>query len=181
MSSVSVRCPHCAAFQARSPVKPAAATRSDPPRAMKVSSEEARAMLSVSAVRAGDDVEAEADEPGVFAGMVLPHPRSSGGTRVAEIVLTVIAAPLVALSLVALASLYLRVLRFGGLRARPAGFRIFGGIAGAFALGCFLFAADLSTTVVAAVLAIEVAALLARAAVRSVAKRRRSATFDLTR
>lgn len=193
MSAVAVRCPHCGAFQPRSPGK-AKAARSDPPSApsavsapsaprapLEVSAEEARALLAVSDVGAGHDVESPADEPGVFAGMLLPHPRSSGGTRAAEIVLTALAAPLIAVSLVSLALLYLRASRFGGLRGRPAAFRVGGTITGTLVLGSILFAAGLGTLAVILILGGQLAALTARAALRSAAKRRREAAFDLTR
>jgi hypothetical protein len=191
MSAVAVRCPHCGAFQPRSPVKGATAATAapiarpapaPPPVApLKVSPEEARALLQVKDVGAGHDVESPLDEPGVFAGLLLPHPRSSGGTRAAEIVLTALAAPLVALALVSLGSLYLRASRFGGVRARPAAFRVGGMVLGAAALGCFLFAGGFETPAVIAIVASQLGFLAARAGIRAAAKRRRERAYDLTR
>jgi hypothetical protein len=101
MSAAAARCPHCGALQARAPASTHAGARErgGEKKALRdVSADEARAMLAVAAAREGRGVEAAAadQDPSLIAWLLLPHPRSSGGARMAEIVLTVLALPLVA-------------------------------------------------------------------------------------
>lgn len=126
-------------------------------------------------------MEGPEDEPGVFAGLVLPHPRSSGLVRTIEMVLTGLAIPLIATSLLALAVLWVRLLRVGGVRTRPGTIRVVGMVAGAGALYSFARAAGLSNLTAGVLVALQLFLLGMRAALRSAAKQRRRAAFDLTR
>ncbi|WP_053236523.1 hypothetical protein [Sandaracinus amylolyticus] len=197
MSATAVRCPHCGAFQAakKKDAPAPAAKKSEtyreaarPPEPAKprppirdVTSDEARAVAKVAAVKDGIDVEGPEDEPGIVEGLFLPHPRTHGVGRWADIALTVLALPLVMASALALAFLSLRAARFGGMRGRPASFRILGVCTGAGLLLSLVSRWTVDTTLLFAIVGAQLAALVVRGALRSAAKAKRRAAFDLSR
>lgn len=182
MSAAAARCPHCAAVQSRAQViapKPVANPADPKPVLRDVSSEEARALLAISDVRGGF-VDDHDDEPGLFAALLLPHPRSAGPAWAAEVVLTLIALPLIISSMLG-AFFAWRSMRTAD-RAMERGLapRLF-----AIATGTgVLSSVDLFTSADAHVgvwlIGTGWAALLARAGVRSYVRGRKRAP-DLTR
>jgi len=90
MSAVAARCPHCGTVQSRA-ASVVSASRSArpldaaPPVLKEVSTAEARAILAIAAVRDGR-IDGSDDEPGLFAALLLPHPRSAGLARVDDVV-----------------------------------------------------------------------------------------------
>ncbi|UJR87070.1 hypothetical protein [Sandaracinus amylolyticus] len=199
MSPTAVRCPHCGAFQAakkkdapaappvakkneayREPARPAEPAKPRTP-IRDVTSDEARALVTVAAVKDGFDVEGPDDEPGIVEGLVLPHPRTEGVGRWADIALTVVALPLVLASALALALLSLRAARFGGVRGRPVWFRILGVCVGTGLLLSLVSRWTVEPTLLLAILGSQLGALVVRGALRSAAKAKRRAAFDLTR
>lgn len=105
MSGAAARCPHCGALQARAPVadRPARSTSGERSPSAKeaprerpvlrnVTAEEARALIAVQETLAGRE---PGEEPfNLLAWMFLPDHRSQGGARAAELVLTVLALPI---------------------------------------------------------------------------------------
>ena len=104
MSGAAARCPHCSALQARAPIAARTAQAAsgpvprDPARARPVlrdvSPEEARALIAVHQTLDGGGREPVGEPFNILAWMFLPDPRSHGLARVAEIVLTALALPI---------------------------------------------------------------------------------------
>lgn len=92
MSAAAARCPHCGALQSRAPAAAATATPARKP-LRDVSRDEARALLAVSAAKEGPLTGVASDEQNLLEWIFLPHPRSLGGWRVIEWVLTALTLP----------------------------------------------------------------------------------------
>lgn len=193
MSAVAVRCPSCGAFQARVRSEPARVLDKEPgyreqarpPAAIPEPEPELLDPPPRNAVErrppVSDSVEGPDDEPGIISGLVLPHPRTAGLARVVEIVLTVIALPLIAFSMLGLVWLQLRISRLGSVRGQPRTFRTIGAVIGAIMMMIVLYGNVRIPEVQAfAAVGISGLALLVRGAIRITAKRPRAA-FDLMR
>ena len=98
MSATAARCPHCAAMQARSPIRAAPVPRAAAPVEARrplgeVSPDEVRAILAVASAKDGRLDDAEGDEPTLLEWLFVPHPRSRGAWRVLEWALTALTLP----------------------------------------------------------------------------------------
>lgn len=182
MSAVAARCPHCAAIQSRAQAavkRPAASVAGARPVLKDVSSEEARALIAIADAKEGR-VDDHDDEPGLFAALLLPHPRSAGPAWGAEVALTVLALPLIAASMLG-AFFAWRTMRHAD-RAMERGLapRLFAIVSGAGVLSSVDLFTDEGAHVGAWLIGVGSAALLARAAIRVYVRARRRAP-DLTR
>ena len=180
MSATAARCPHCGAVQSRVQAVAATKPRDGVAPALKdVSSEEARAILALADVRAGVSDNHD-DEPGLFAALLLPHPRSAGLAWGAEVALTVIALPLILCSLAG-AFLAWRSLRHAD-RATERGVipRLVATSSGIGLLSSVSLFTEWSGSAVWSLIAVCCVALLGRAGIRAFVRGRRRAP-DLTR
>ena len=186
MSAVAARCPHCGTVQSRAAaVVSAASSRSArapdaaPPVLKEVSTAEARAILAIAAARDGRIDESD-DEPGLFAALLLPHPRSAGLARGAEIVLTVIAAPLIACSMIGAFFAWRAVRHADRAMERGLTVRVVALFSGTGILSSVNLFTDVSDEFVWGLIAVCWVSLLARAGVRAFVRGRRRPA-DLTR
>jgi len=185
MSAVAARCPHCGTVQSRAAAVVSAASRSarpldaTPPVLKEVSTAEARAILAIAAARDGRIDESD-DEPGLFAALLLPHPRSAGLARGAEIVLTVIAAPLIACSMIGAFFAWRAVRHADRAMERGLWVRVVALFSGTGLLSSVNLFTDISDDVVWGLIGVCWVALLARAGARAFVRGRRRPA-DLTR
>lgn len=187
MSASAARCPHCGAVQSRASaaVKDVHAGTSRAPGEgarpvlRDVSVEEARALLAVSEVREGR-IDDHDDEPGLFAALLLPHPRSAGLAWGGEIVLTVLALPLIVASMLG-AFFAWRSLRHAD-RAMERGVipRMVALVSGTGLLSCLSLVTDLGGGELWSLIGLCWLALLGRAGIRALVRGKRPAR-DLTR
>ncbi len=156
MSAVAVVCPHCGARQPdRDPVVERGVARSREP--LKVSSEEARALLEVEGALATGGV-----QRGPSA-LFVPSPGSDGVARLAEWTLALMSAPLIFLGLMALLSRWRWYSGFDALEeAGETTITLVSLVAGGLAMVCFGFGLGLSEATVFGVTGTSAGALLAR-------------------
>jgi hypothetical protein len=186
MSASAARCPHCGAVQSRAadvvkkaqPAPAHAAVERSKPALKDVTSEEARALLAISEAREGRDDDHD-DDPGLFAALLLPHPRSAGPAWAAEVVLTVVALPLILASMLG-AFFAWRSLRHAD-RAMERGLlpRLVAIASGVGMMSSLSLVTDLSSTALWSLIGACCAALLGRAGIRMVVrgkKRKRDLT-----
>ncbi len=181
MSAAAARCPHCGVVQSRAaatvgkPRATAAAGAGEGARPVlkDVTLEEARALLAISEAREGRG-DSHDDEPGLFAALLLPHPRSAGLAWGAEVALTVVALPLIVASMLG-AFFAWRSLRHAD-RTMERGLvpRLVALASGVGLMSSLSFVTDLSSEAVWGLVGVCCAALLARAGIRAFVRGRRA-------
>lgn len=87
-----VKCPHCGVAQREASIGE-----------VELTPEQVRALLAVDGSLAPAHIEGES--PGLFGGLVLPHPMTSGAARISEIGLSFVGGPLLLCALLLLAML----------------------------------------------------------------------------
>ena len=164
MSSEAAVCPHCGARSAGAPRQIAD---------VKLSPDEIRALVAV------DQASREGVDPprGLVQTVLSPHPRTSGGTRTAEIALTIACLPIILCGLLPLAFVR-RVARGRATEVvGEAGAVLTIAVSGGVGLASLLVGGDLSALQILGIVGGEIALLVIRGTVRAQA----SASRELMR